>query len=60
MRVGDCYIAHSIIGSTFRCHIEAETMLEGHPAVIPVISGQLDHRDAPAHAGPDRPLSQWL
>jgi trans-L-3-hydroxyproline dehydratase len=40
MRVGDRYTAHSIIGSTFRCHIAAETMLEGRPAVIPVISGQ--------------------
>ncbi len=40
MRVGDRYTAHSIIGSTFRCHIEAETMLEDRPAVVPVISGQ--------------------
>jgi proline racemase len=40
MRVGDRYTAHSIIGSTFRCHIEAETVLGGRPAVIPVISGQ--------------------
>ena len=27
MRVGDRYTAHSIIGSTFRCHLDAETML---------------------------------
>jgi len=40
MRVGDRYVAHSIIGSTFHCHIEAETTIGGHPAVIPVISGQ--------------------
>ena len=40
MRVGDRYIAHSIIGSTFQCHIEAEATLGSRPAVIPVISGQ--------------------
>lgn len=40
MRVGDRYVAHSVIGSTFRCHIEAGTMLGGRPAIIPVISGQ--------------------
>jgi proline racemase len=40
MRVGDRYVAHSIIGSTFRCHLEAETTLGGRPAIIPVISGQ--------------------
>ncbi len=40
MKVGDQYIAKSIIGSTFRCHIEAETTVGGRPAVTPVISGQ--------------------
>jgi proline racemase len=40
MRVGDQYIAHSIIGSIFRCHLEAEAVLGGRPVVIPVISGQ--------------------
>jgi len=40
MRVGDRYTAHSIIGSTFQCHIDAETTLAGRPAVIPVISGR--------------------
>ena len=40
MRVGDRYTARSIIGSTFDCHIEAETTLAGRPAVIPVIAGQ--------------------
>lgn len=40
MRVGDRYTARSIIGSTFRCHIAAETMLGARPAVIPVVSGQ--------------------
>src|SRR5215207_10134501 len=39
-RVGYRYTAHSIIGSTFHCPIEAETMLEERPAVVPVISGQ--------------------
>jgi trans-L-3-hydroxyproline dehydratase len=40
MRPGDRYVAHSIIGSTFHCHIEAETTLSGRPAVIPVVAGQ--------------------
>jgi proline racemase len=40
MRVGGRYTARSIIGSTFHCHIEAETTLGGRPAVIPVIAGQ--------------------
>ena len=40
MRVGERYTAHSIIGSTFQCHIEAETTLGGRPAIVPVISGQ--------------------
>ena len=40
IRVGDHYTAHSIIGSTFHCHVAAETTLGGRPAIIPVISGQ--------------------
>jgi proline racemase len=40
MRVGDRYVAHSIIGSTFHCHIEARTTVAGCPAVIPVVAGQ--------------------
>jgi proline racemase len=40
MRIGDRYVARSIIGSTFDCHIAAETTLGGRAAVIPVISGQ--------------------
>ena len=40
MRVGDRYLAHSIIGSTFHCQIDAETILGGRPAIMPVISGQ--------------------
>jgi proline racemase len=40
MRVGDAYVARSIIGSTFRCHIAAETSVAGQPAIAPVISGQ--------------------
>jgi trans-L-3-hydroxyproline dehydratase len=40
MRVGDRYRAHSIIGSTFECHIDAETTLGGRPAIIPMVSGQ--------------------
>ena len=40
MQAGSRYVAHSIIGSTFRCHIESETTLAGRPAIIPIISGQ--------------------
>jgi proline racemase len=40
MRVGDRYVARSIIGSTFDCRLEGETTLAGRPAVIPVISGR--------------------
>jgi trans-L-3-hydroxyproline dehydratase len=40
MRAGDRYTAHSIIGSTFHCHIDSETILSGRPAIVPVISGQ--------------------
>ena len=40
MRVGDRYTARSIIGSTFSCHIDEDTMLAGRPAIIPVIAGQ--------------------
>jgi proline racemase len=40
MKAGDRYVACSILGSTFHCHIEARAMLRGRPAVIPVIAGQ--------------------
>ncbi len=40
MRVGDRYVARSILGSTFHCHIDAETTLGGRAAIVPVISGQ--------------------
>jgi trans-L-3-hydroxyproline dehydratase len=40
MKTGDRYVARSILGSTFDCHIAEETTLGGRPAVIPVIAGQ--------------------
>lgn len=40
MKPGDRYRGRSIIGSTFDCHIDAETTLGDRPAIIPVISGQ--------------------
>ncbi len=40
MRVDDRYVARSIIGSTFHCHIEAETTVAQRPAILPVIAGQ--------------------
>lgn len=40
MRVGDRYLARSIIGSEFLGRIEADTVLGGKPAIIPSISGR--------------------
>ncbi|HXT08865.1 MAG TPA: proline racemase family protein [Roseiarcus sp.] len=40
MRIGQRYLARSLIGSTFDCRLEAETTLAGRPAVIPIISGR--------------------
>lgn len=40
MRLGERYVARSIIGSSFNCHIAAEAMLGGKPAIVPVISGR--------------------
>ena len=40
MKIGQRYIARSIIGSTFDCRLEAETTVAGRPAVVPVISGR--------------------
>jgi proline racemase len=40
MGIGDLYLARSIIGSEFRCQIEAETRVGGKLAVIPSITGR--------------------
>jgi proline racemase len=40
MRIGQRYLARSLIGSTFDCQLEAETTLVGRPAVTPIISGR--------------------
>lgn len=40
MRVGESYLARSIIGSEFLGRIEADTTLAGQPAIIPSISGR--------------------
>ena len=40
MKVGDRYLARSIIGSEFLGRIEADTTLGGQPAIIPSISGR--------------------
>jgi proline racemase len=40
MKVGDRYLARSIIGSEFLGRIEADTTLGGKPAIIPSISGR--------------------
>ncbi len=39
MQVGDRYLARSIIGSEFACHIDAETSVGNTRAIVPVISG---------------------
>jgi proline racemase len=40
MRVGDRYVARSIIGSQFDCRVAAEATIAGRPAIVPVISGR--------------------
>lgn len=40
MSLTDRYVAHSIIGSTFECHIDRETTLADRAAIIPVVSGR--------------------
>ena len=39
MQVGESYLARSIIGSEFVCHIDAEVSLGNTRAIVPVISG---------------------
>ena len=39
MQVRDSYLARSIIGSEFACHIDAETAVGDTRAIVPVISG---------------------
>jgi proline racemase len=39
MQVGERYLARSIIGSEFACHIDAETAVGDTRAIVPVISG---------------------
>ncbi len=39
MQVGDRYLARSIIGSEFACHIDAQTSVGNTRAIVPVISG---------------------
>jgi trans-L-3-hydroxyproline dehydratase len=40
MKTGDRYVARSIIGSKFHCHIAGEATVAGRPAISPVIAGQ--------------------
>ncbi len=40
MKVGDRYLARSIIGSTFACRILGETRVGALPAIVPEISGR--------------------
>lgn len=39
LRVGERYLARSIIGSAFDCHIAETTTVAGRPAIRPVVSG---------------------
>lgn len=38
--VGQRFVGHSIIGSTFDCSILSETSIAGRPAIVPQISGR--------------------
>jgi proline racemase len=40
LEVGDLFVGRSIIGSEFRCRIEAEASVAGRPAIIPSVSGR--------------------
>ncbi len=40
LAVGEGFVGRSIIGSTFRCRIAAETEVAGHPAIVPEIAGR--------------------
>jgi len=40
MKVGDRYVARSLIGGEFRCRIEAEAMVGDRKAIIPSITGR--------------------
>ena len=40
LKVGDCFIGRSIIGSRFDCRVEAETSIGGRPGIVPSISGR--------------------
>ena len=40
LRTGDRFIGRSIIGSEFRCRVEAATSVGGRPAIIPSLSGR--------------------
>lgn len=40
LQVGDEYLAESIIGSRFRCSVDATTMVGERQAIYPLISGQ--------------------
>ena len=39
LKVGDAFVARSIIGSRFACRIDAEATVAGRPAIVPVIAG---------------------
>ncbi|HUN49042.1 MAG TPA: proline racemase family protein [Stellaceae bacterium] len=40
LKLGERYLARSIIGSSFHCRIDGETRIGGKPGIIPVIAGQ--------------------
>ena len=39
LKVGDAFVARSIIGSRFDCRIDAEATVAGRPAILPIIAG---------------------
>jgi len=40
LKLGERYLARSIIGSSFHCRIDGETRIGGKPGIVPVIAGQ--------------------
>jgi len=40
LKIGERFVGKSIIGSTFDCRIESETMVGGRSAIVPIVSGR--------------------
>ena len=61
MEVGEAMIGRSIIGSRSIAGSRRRRGWASRAAIVPVDRGAgVDHRHAPAHAGPDRSLAGWV